>query len=445
MPPSSADETNFFSITFKDDLVENTPQNQRCVFEMPELKNTTTSGILQYSPHLQGVYILWPHRNPILNTPPTTITDTILDAPACQLEIFNKFVKYLQKKILMKICILNHLKLSYMPDKLVFASDNAEIFYLEISKRIKANAIYTILNLYLQTTQIEFKIKPNMTEQYFSQFFINRTAPTTILGGTCIPTTIIQDSQQQQKNEQTEAVCRIINLADEKTPVIPPPPQQILTKQNIIDDITMTALIKNTPLPINDFEKTPPPPAKRLRLDSDTSNSTEESYSQIDSCSEANESSAESDNEKATPSEINLNNHFSRTLQTNSANSELSFSSIGSSILRKFKSMHINTNQYTQPLLMYINRSDASVKRDHIQRLFDKFVSEFPTTTAAAGENYLASANFIEQSRIELVEKLTSDNNLLQHIFLQATNGCIENIYQLFIIVLYTDILSSVK
>lgn len=443
-----SDETNFFSITFKDDsMVEHatTTQRQRCTFELPELKNTTTTGVLQYSHHLQGVYITWPHRNPILNTPPATITDTILDAPACQLEIFNKFVKYLQKKILMKICILNHLKLSYMPDKLVFASDNAEILYLEVSKRIKTNTIYKILTLYLQTVQLEFKIKPIMTEQYFSQFFINRTAPTTTA---CIPI-IMQEPQQQtsQAKQQTEEVCQIVNLADEKTPVIPPPQQQqqqILTKQNIIDDIAMTALIENAPLPIDDLEKDPPTqPAKRLRFDSETSSSgTEEIYSQIDSCSEANESSAESDDEKTTPSEINLNNHFSKTLNTNSAGSELSFSSIGSSILRKFKNMHINTNQYTQPLLMYINRSDSTIKRDYIQKLFDKFVSEFPTTADA---NNLASASCIEQSRIELVEKLTSDNNLLQHIFLQATNGCIENIYQLFIIVLYTDILSSFK
>lgn len=113
--------------------------------------------------------------------------------------------------------------------------------------------------------------------------------------------------------------------------------------------------------------------------------------------------------------------------------------------------MHINTNKYAHPLLDYTNKrahSSERIDRVAIQKLFNEFISEFPSISNipsaendTSTTNCLSSVECIEQSKIQLVEKLGVDNNFLQHIFLQVKNGCIEGINQLFILVLYTNLL----
>lgn len=350
------------------------------------------------------------------------------------------------------------MQLAYMPHMGNKPQTEEDLLYLHVSKKLKSNRLHQILTLYLQTINIEFTIKPIMNELYFSQFFFNRIAPTP-----GCPQVISEQQQPPPPETRTEAhrEMDIIQLLEEKSPVMPSNVQRaIITKEQIIQEINQSAAKRRLPLPIDDTNYDGPeqcePRQKRMRLHCDATTSVESvssgdergAYSEEED-DEDGESSTDSDDEKATPSEINLNKYFSSAMQTQEC-SEQSFVSIGSSILRRFKSMHINSNKYAQPLLLHVNnmnigQSSDGISRQALQQLFNEFISEFPLRSASdtTSADCLASIECIEQSRIQLVEKMRADNNFLQHLFLQVKNGCVESIYQLFIILLYTDLLTS--
>lgn len=417
-----SDITSFFNITFADK--EDTIRGKEITkYDLPDKKEYTVA-YMTYSPQINGIFLSYPHRNPLLNFT-SKIDNKILDSATAQLEIFNKFLKQFQKKILNSIVLKNFLKLEYIPQSLTREN---ETLYLGINPRFKKNSIYNLLTLYLMAVHDKMYIQPKIDEKFFAQFYYNRTMPTVNIPLAAQPAPDIDPLLKSLIEPVPNPVVAYEQTLVDETNA----PQIAITKNIIVEEILREHEAKGLPPPIRDFDEVNS--NKRPRLSSSTSStlSSNESESEM----EEDEDSEDERMSKAT--EINLNRHFQKTLQmSNDGKSDIS--SIGSSIIKNFKDMHLNTSEFSRPLITYINSKFETVaaRTEAIEKLKTLFATFIKDNT----NDVMLTEEQIEKTRIDLLEQITNDNTKLQTIILKAKNGCVESIYLLFVVVLQTNIL----
>lgn len=390
--------TSFFYVNFDEEEEK---------FQLPATK--ATKGELVYSSLMNGIYINWPHKNP-LNKLDSTLGDNVLLNSDTQLEIFNKFNKFLQGKILMNIRVVDYLTLEYSSVEPFRKS--GDIIYLGVKKSVRRNPIFHLLKLYISSVNQKFTIRPRMNEKYFAHFFANRTQ--------CpVPGPVVPAADQPNFVPAVVELDPLIrDLLEKGTAQVP----LVMTKEDIVQEVVQEAKAAGLPLPENDLQLESPIKRRRVDSSSTVSGSTYSGDESFES-----ELSDSDDERMSKASELNLNNHFKQSLQVaKQAKSEVS--SIGSSIIRNFKSMQINTNEYSKQLAVYVN-APSEAEKASVRTLFGKFTSTMKDFTI---EQVKPTVEFI-------VPQVKSDNTLIQRLVVKAKNGCVESIYYLFVLILFSN------
>lgn len=178
---STASTFNFFKLSFNPTEEESSSGGKYALLSNRQdlhssaLNKNLTHGSIEYSPLFQGVFIRWPHRNPInKNAPKPTVLDSILDTEKAQYEIYNEFVKYLQKTHFLDMNLFTALSIDYIPTTPQKLHDTS-LFYVKIDKNVKNKLLSQLLLCVLIATNVQFTLSPKIDPKHFSEFFANRT------------------------------------------------------------------------------------------------------------------------------------------------------------------------------------------------------------------------------------------------------------------------------
>lgn len=204
-----------------------------------------TFGNLVYTPALQGVYIDWPHRNPVKRVDDKpSIQDNILDVDKTQYEIFNKFVKYLQKLHSFDLNLFKAFSILYMP--LGTLNQNPDIMYLCIDKGIKNEKLQQMLQLILMSVHtVPFTLRPNIDPKHFPEFYANRARFN------------LPRQQQQQQQQQPPPITSAQLMAAFEGFARNPNQEGAAANSNVTTSVEQPVV---TTVSTNVSEKVPPPP-----------------------------------------------------------------------------------------------------------------------------------------------------------------------------------------
>lgn len=452
-----------------------TKKNQERSLKVPESARQATCGKIVFSEYLHGLIIKWDHSYSFSNAK-ATIAQHILDSNDAQVELFNKFVKHMQKSMVMNIGeIFDHVKLEYVPIvKGLNTVDNR--FYLGLKDTgPRANVfVREIMLLLLAPINVKFTMKPKMNDRYFAQFFLTRT-------GNPVPAIIPADDTKNEmvKNEtslfenfsktKTSSLDgKIISFYDhhvageidecqlqkiEKASVAGSMISTRIARKNVqpeksgfekvvednednLSDFVGSSITpkgkKNAPINLDDFDS-PLQQANRYKEnfpkdDTESVSSSMESYDTSDDDLESFGMAEKQHKSKllssSAASEINLYRKFENVLTIPNKDSSSSIVTLNSSIIRKFGDLNIKTIDYGQPLLTYINNPSLE-SESNILELFESFKLVIPD---------------VEKHITDILTEYNSEKDykeIQNNLLVKVNNGCVDSILRLFILTIY--------